>query len=104
MPIRQQLVTVGIEVRVERETLGFDFDMFAAAWDALAGVTTAHLPPERQQEAQAAVMATMYPHGDGLRHFRNTTQFILGRVGCTAAPNTGIEPTPYSLRVPARGL
>jgi hypothetical protein len=77
----QQLAVVGIEAHVEREILGFDFDTFAAAWDALAGVTTAHLPPDRQQEAQAAVMTVMYPHGEGPRHFRNTTQFILGRVG-----------------------
>jgi SAM-dependent methyltransferase len=79
-PLLGQLAAMGIETRVERETLGFDFDTFAAAWNALAGVTTAHLPSERQQEAQAAVMATMYPHGDGPRHFRNTTQFILGQV------------------------
>jgi SAM-dependent methyltransferase len=80
-PFLRQLADVGIEARVERETLGFDFETFAAAWDVLAGVTTAHLPPERQQEAKAAVMATMYPQGDGPRHFRNTTQFILGRIG-----------------------
>ena len=79
-PFLGQLAAVGIEAHVERETLGFDFDTFAAVWDALAGVTTTHLPPERQQEAQAAVMAAMYPHGDGPRHFRNTTQFILGQV------------------------
>jgi SAM-dependent methyltransferase len=77
----QQLAAVGMEARVEQETLGFAFDTFAAAWEALAGVTTAHLTPERQQEAKEAVMATMYPQGDGPRHFRNTTQFILGRVG-----------------------
>ncbi|HEY5870612.1 MAG TPA: hypothetical protein VI542_34450 [Candidatus Tectomicrobia bacterium] len=41
----------------------------------------AHLTPERQQEAKEAVMAAMYPQGDGPRHFRNTTQFLLGRVG-----------------------
>jgi SAM-dependent methyltransferase len=80
-PFLRQLAEVGIEARVERETLGFDFESFAAAWDALAGVTTAHLPPKRQQEAKAAVMAAMYPQGDGPRHFRNTTQFILGRLG-----------------------
>ena len=79
-PFLGQLAAAGIEARVERETLSFAFDTFAAAWNALAGVTTAHLPSARQQEAQAAVMATMYPHGDGPRHFRNTTQFILGRV------------------------
>jgi SAM-dependent methyltransferase len=76
----QQLAAVGIEARVEQEALGFTFDTFAAAWEALAGVTTAHLTPERQHEAQEAVMAAMYPQGDGPRHFRNTTQFILGRV------------------------
>jgi hypothetical protein len=70
-----------MEARVEQETLGFAFDTFAAAWEALAGVTTAHLTPERQQEAKEAVMAAMDPQGDGPRHFRNTTQFILGRVG-----------------------
>ena len=77
----QQLAAGGIQARVEQEALGFTFDTFAAAWEALAGVTTAHLPPERQQEAKGAVMAAMYPQGDGPRHFRNTTQFILGRVG-----------------------
>jgi SAM-dependent methyltransferase len=77
----QQLAAVGIQARVEQEVLGFTLDTFAAAWDALAGVTTAHLPPERQQEAKEAVIAAMYPQGDGPRHFRNTTQFILGRVG-----------------------
>src|SRR5215475_7941013 len=43
----QQLAAVGLEARVEQETLGFAFDTFAAAWEALAGVTTAHLTPER---------------------------------------------------------
>jgi SAM-dependent methyltransferase len=74
----QQLDAVGIQARVERETLGFDFPDLTAAWDTLAGVTTAHLPAERQQEAKAAVMAAMYPKGDGPRHFRNVTQFIVG--------------------------
>jgi SAM-dependent methyltransferase len=80
-PFLRQLADSGIEARVERETLGFDFESFAAAWRTLAGVTTAHLPPERQQEARAAVMAAMYPRGDGPRHFRNTAQFIVGRRG-----------------------
>ena len=63
---------------VERETLGFDFDDFTAAWDVMAGVTTANLAPERQQEARQAVFAEMWPNGDGARHFRNVTQFIVG--------------------------
>jgi SAM-dependent methyltransferase len=80
-PFLKQLADAGIEARVERETLDFDFESFGAAWTVLAGVTTAQLPPERQEEAKAAVMAAMYPQGDGPRHFRNTTQFIVGRRG-----------------------
>jgi SAM-dependent methyltransferase len=75
----QQLSAAGIEARVETETLGFEFPDFASAWGTLAGVTTAQLPPERELEAKNAVMAAMYPHGDGLRRFRNTTQFVVGR-------------------------
>lgn len=74
----EQLKSAGIEAGVETETLGFDFPDFASAWDTLAGVTTAHLPPERQQEAKDAVRAVMYADGDGPRHFRNMTRFIVG--------------------------
>ena len=45
----QQLATAGIEAHVEIETLGFDVDSFAVAWDVLARVTTAHLAPNRTQ-------------------------------------------------------
>ena len=72
------LSRVGIDARVESEVLGFDFDDFASAWNALAGVTTAMLAPRRQREAQAAVRAVMWPNPSEPRHFRNTTQFILG--------------------------
>jgi SAM-dependent methyltransferase len=78
-PFLQQLADAGIEAHIETEMLGFDFHDLTAAWTVLAGVTTAQLPPERQQEAQAAVRATMWPHGDGPRHFRNLTQFIVGQ-------------------------
>jgi SAM-dependent methyltransferase len=77
----RQLAEAGIQARSERTVLGFDFESFGAAWDTLAGVTTAHLPPERRQDAQAAVRAAMYPQGDAPRHFRNTTQFIVGQRG-----------------------
>jgi SAM-dependent methyltransferase len=73
-----QLEYAGLRVRVETETTGFAFDDFSSAWEVLAGVTTAHLPPERQEEARAAVRAKMWPHGDGPRHFSNLTQFIIG--------------------------
>jgi SAM-dependent methyltransferase len=75
----EQLQDAGIQAQVETETLGFDFADFTSAWETLAGVTTAHLPPESRRDAQAAVMAAMYPHGDGPRHFRNDTLFIVGQ-------------------------
>jgi enediyne biosynthesis protein CalE5 len=78
-PFLAQLEAAGIEARVETQTLGFDFPDFASAWDALAGVTTAQLPEEQRQEAKKAVMAAMYPDGDGPRRFRNGTQFIVGQ-------------------------
>lgn len=80
-PFLHQLAAADIQARVEREILEFDFESFGAAWDTLASVTTAQLPPERQQEARAAVLAVMYPERDGPRRFRNTTQFIVGRRG-----------------------
>jgi SAM-dependent methyltransferase len=75
-----QLAHAGINAHTEAEELGFDFDEFELAWEVLAGVTTAQLAPERRQEAKEAVQASMWPHGDGSRHFRNTTQFLVGRV------------------------
>jgi SAM-dependent methyltransferase len=77
-PFLDQLRTAGIDARVETETLGFDFDDFASAWETFAGVTAAQLSPEQREEARAAVMAAMWPQGDGPRHFRNLTQFIVG--------------------------
>jgi len=77
-----QLAHAGISARVERETFGFDFPDFATAWDVLASVTTAGLAPERQHEARETVFHLMWPDGDGPRHFRNLTQFVVGhRVG-----------------------
>jgi SAM-dependent methyltransferase len=81
-PFVTQLAEVGVDARVETEVLGFDFDDFESAWAVLAGVTTAALMPERREEAKAAVRVAMWPNGDGPRHFRNTTHFI---VGATAA-------------------
>ena len=79
-PFLAQLADVGIDARVETEELGFDFPDFELAWEVLAGVTTAQLAPERRQEAKEAVQATMWPQGRGPRHFRNVTQFLVGRV------------------------
>ena len=56
--------------------LGFDFDDFESAWEVLAGVTTAQLPPERREEAKTAVRALMWP-ADSPKHFTNMTQFII---------------------------
>jgi SAM-dependent methyltransferase len=78
-PFLGQLASAGIQAQVETQVLGFDFVNFASAWDALAGVTTAHLSVEQQQEAKSAVMTALYPKGDRLHHFKNTTHFIIGR-------------------------
>lgn len=48
---------------------------------ALALVTTAHLPLDQQKEAQRTVKEVMYPNADEPRHFKNLTQFIIGRAG-----------------------
>jgi ubiquinone/menaquinone biosynthesis C-methylase UbiE len=78
-PFLAQLAAAGIDARVETATLGFSFDDFASVWEALAGVTVAKLSAERQEAAQAAVMAAMWPNGDGPRHFRNAAHFITGQ-------------------------
>jgi len=84
-PFLKQLADVGVDARVETEVLGFDVDDFASAWDILAGVTTAALPPERREAAKAAVSGAMWPSGDGPRHFRNTTRFIVGALKSPSA-------------------
>jgi SAM-dependent methyltransferase len=73
-----QLAAAGIDSRVETEVLGFDFDDFESAWTVWAGVTAAALAPDRRDEARSAVRKLMWPAGDGPRHFRNTTHFIVG--------------------------
>lgn len=78
-PFLKQLAEAGIGAEVETEVLGFDYPDFATAWDVLAGVTTSALPAGRREAAKAAVRAAMWPNGDGPRHFRNLTQFIIGR-------------------------
>jgi SAM-dependent methyltransferase len=78
-PFLAQLADAGINAAVETAVLGFDFEDFALAWEVMARVTTSQLAPERQQGAKAAVRAAMWPQGDGPRHFRNVTQFIVGQ-------------------------
>ena len=73
-----QLENAGVRASVETEVLGFDFEDFDSAWTVLAGVTAAALAPERLEEAKAAVRNLMWQHGNGPRHFRNTTHFIVG--------------------------
>lgn len=77
-PFLAQLTSAGIDAQVETETLSFDVPNFQLAWDVLAGVTAAQLSPERREEAKTAVRAVMWPDGDGPRHFRNKTHFIVG--------------------------
>lgn len=77
-PLLAALADAGIDAHFETEALGFDFPDFAHAWGALAAVTAAQLPPDRQAEAQTAVRTLMWPAGDGPRHFTNATHFIVG--------------------------
>src|SRR5262245_35315501 len=79
---REQLADARIKTFVEKEILGFDFSDFHSAWQVLAGVTAAQLSLDQQRQAQQAVMEVMYPSGDAPRHFRNLTQFIVGRMEC----------------------
>ena len=76
--LQAQLESVGVHTSVETDVLGFDFEDFDSAWGVLAGVTAAALAPERVDEAKASVKALMWQHGDGPRHFRNTTRFVVG--------------------------
>ncbi len=69
----------GIRSQVETERLGFEFSDFESAWDVLAGVTTAKLTPEVQEQAKNAVRDLMWNDGERSRYFQNTTQFIVGR-------------------------
>jgi SAM-dependent methyltransferase len=77
-PFLDDLARVGIAARVETEMTGFDFPNLTFAWDVLAGVIAASLPPERQREAQQAIRDTMWPDPSQARHFSNLTQFIIG--------------------------
>ena len=76
-PFLEQLSDAGLEAHVEAETTGFHFANFAAAWEALAAVTTAALEPVIQDQAKSAVRDRMWAGGDGPREFRNRTQFII---------------------------
>jgi ubiquinone/menaquinone biosynthesis C-methylase UbiE len=74
-----QLSKSGIQAHVERQQLGFEFDDFASAWEVLAGVTTAKLRPDVQEEAKNAVRELMWKDVEESRYFQNTTQFIVGQ-------------------------
>lgn len=77
-PFLDELARAGVEARVETEVTGFDFPNLTLAWDVLAGVVAASMPPDLQQEAQQAIQDTMWPNADEARHFTNLTLFIIG--------------------------
>jgi len=72
-----QLAAAGLESGCEQEVTGFRFADFDAAWDALAGVTTAALEPATLRQAKVAVQDRMWPDPNAAREFRNTTQYIV---------------------------
>ena len=69
----------GIQAQVEGQLLSFQFDDFESAWDVLAGVTTASLAPDVQEQAKNAVRNLMWNVVTGPRSFQNKTRFITGR-------------------------
>lgn len=73
-----QLRDAGITAEVQTEPFTFSFGSFDHAWEVLAGVTTAQLPPERQEEARRAVQALMWNDLTTARTFRNATHLISG--------------------------
>jgi SAM-dependent methyltransferase len=75
-PFLSQLQAAGLEARCEKETTNFRFANFHEAWEALAGVTTAALAPDIQEQAKSAVQERMWPDASSPREFRNTTQYI----------------------------
>lgn len=75
-PFLTQLADAGLEAKSYSVTTRFQFEDFASAWEALAGVTTAALDQKTQDQAKAAVRALMWPDGDGPREFANRTQII----------------------------
>jgi len=76
-----QLANAGITAAVDQEVLGFDFSDFESAWEVLAGVTTAKLEDDVRARAKDAVRELMWEDSETPRHFRNTTQFVVGRLG-----------------------
>lgn len=80
-PFLDALAANGLEVKVQTETMSFDFPDFDTAWDVLASVTTTGLSPERIAEAQEAVRQEMWPDPAAPRTFINATHFIVGERG-----------------------
>ena len=74
----EQLSQSGVEAQVETERLGFEFSDFESAWEVLAGVTTANLEPDVQEQARSAVRQLMWNDTGESRYFQNATQFIVG--------------------------
>lgn len=77
-PFLQELARDGIQARVETAVFSFDFANLSSAWDVLAGVTAASMPPERHMEAQRAVRDLMWPDSGEARQFSNLGLFIIG--------------------------
>lgn len=83
-PFLEELARAGIQARVESSMSSFDFPNLAAAWDVLAGVTAASMPPELHGEAKRAIRDVMWPDPDEARHFSNLALFIIGTRGESA--------------------
>jgi SAM-dependent methyltransferase len=78
-PFLAQLAEAGITADVRAETVTFGFDSLDHAWEILAAVTTADLPPDRRRQAKEAVRDAMWADPSTPRLFHNRTQFLVGR-------------------------
>ena len=77
-PFLQELAGVGIQARVDTAVFSFGFANLASAWDILAGVTAASMPPELHVEAQRAIQDVMWPDPGEARDFSSRALFITG--------------------------
>jgi ubiquinone/menaquinone biosynthesis C-methylase UbiE len=75
-PFLAQLKSAGLNASSEAENTTFQFQNFDEAWDTLAGVTTAALETDVQEQAKTAVREAMWADANAPREFHNATQFV----------------------------
>jgi SAM-dependent methyltransferase len=77
-PFLALLAEAGITAQTEEFEVTFEFKNLDEAWTTFAGVTAAQLSPELQDQAKSAILAELYPNGDGPRQYKNICILITG--------------------------